>query len=245
MRREDKRPGSVVRAGLGPIWDEAATWGRPLRRHGLWVRSTNRLGLAVLFVLVVAACGERDKASTGAPPFGFTDWIAVEMDEWAIPGASVAVIEDYEVVWAEGFGLADRATGEHVTADTRFQAASVSKPIAAIAAVMAYDEFGLSLDDDVNEVLVRWWRRCRRDGQRRAGRHVRPRLVDHLSAGRGREGRRRSRLGLIPARSARPLTTLNPARSSRGQPPPSTLARRLSTWRPVDCGPVRRRRGGG
>ena len=47
------------------------------------------------------------------------------------PGLAVALVQDGRPVWAAGFGLADPTTGRPVTAGTRLQAASVSKPCCA------------------------------------------------------------------------------------------------------------------
>ena len=50
------------------------------------------------------------------------------MRELGTPGVSVAVIENFEVAWASGFGI--RKVGERadVEPDTPFQAGSISKP---------------------------------------------------------------------------------------------------------------------
>lgn len=54
------------------------------------------------------------------------------MQRHGIPGASIAVVKDYTIDWASGFGFADLSTGRKVDTATAFQVASVSKPIAAI-----------------------------------------------------------------------------------------------------------------
>jgi CubicO group peptidase (beta-lactamase class C family) len=73
-----------------------------------------------------------------------------------VPGISVAVVEDGRIVWARGFGVADRATGSAVTPETLFQAASISKPVAASGALALVDAGVLSLDRPVNEQLASW-----------------------------------------------------------------------------------------
>lgn len=78
------------------------------------------------------------------------------MQEQNVPGISVAVVEDGRVVWARGFGVADSATGEAVTPETMFQAASISKPVAASGALALVDQGLLSLDRPVNEQLTSW-----------------------------------------------------------------------------------------
>jgi CubicO group peptidase (beta-lactamase class C family) len=48
------------------------------------------------------------------------------------PGVSIAVINDFEVEWAQGFGLCDARAKNKITPKTLFQAGSISKPILAL-----------------------------------------------------------------------------------------------------------------
>src|SRR5437867_4117465 len=59
--------------------------------------------------------------------------LAQIMDKYHVPGVSVAVIKDFRVHWAKGYGMADVVTGAKVDDETLFQAASISKPVAAMA----------------------------------------------------------------------------------------------------------------
>jgi len=43
------------------------------------------------------------------------------------PGVSIAVINDFEVEWAQGFGVCDARLKNKVTTETLFQAGSISK----------------------------------------------------------------------------------------------------------------------
>lgn len=72
-----------------------------------------------------------------------------------VPGVSVAVIHNGVIEWSRGFGVA-RVGGTAVTADTLFQAGSISKPVSAMAALRLVQEKKLSLDADVNTELVSW-----------------------------------------------------------------------------------------
>jgi CubicO group peptidase (beta-lactamase class C family) len=73
-----------------------------------------------------------------------------------VPGASVAVIRDFEIHWAKGYGVADGATGRAVDTRTRFQAASISKPVTAMAVMRLVQDGTLSLDADINATLRSW-----------------------------------------------------------------------------------------
>src|SRR5436190_2802504 len=57
------------------------------------------------------------------------------MERFHVPGVSVAVIRDFEIHWAKGYGAADVESGARVDADALFQAASISKPVTAMAAL--------------------------------------------------------------------------------------------------------------
>ena len=78
------------------------------------------------------------------------------MERFSVPGVSVAVIRDFDIHWAKGYGVADVATGARVDTETVFQAASISKPVAAMAALRAIQDGLFSLDDDINDVLESW-----------------------------------------------------------------------------------------
>ncbi len=66
----------------------------------------------------------------------------------SIPAVSVAVIEGGRIAWAKGYGGADP--------ETLFQAASISKPVAAMAALHMMQYGNFTLDEDVNGRLKSW-----------------------------------------------------------------------------------------
>lgn len=82
--------------------------------------------------------------------------IAERMAVLGVPAVSVAVIHDGRIDWARAWGLADVESGRAATAETLFQAASMSKPIAALAVLRLVDAGEASLDADVNDVLREW-----------------------------------------------------------------------------------------
>jgi CubicO group peptidase (beta-lactamase class C family) len=84
-----------------------------------------------------------------------TQTLANRMKELRVPGVSIAVIHEGKIEWARGFGVRSLG-GPPVTADTMFQAGSISKPLAAMAALRRVQEGKLSLDADVNTYLTSW-----------------------------------------------------------------------------------------
>jgi CubicO group peptidase (beta-lactamase class C family) len=82
--------------------------------------------------------------------------IAERLKFYHVPGVSVAVINAGKVEWTRGFGLTSATGGKPVTATTLFQAASISKHVAAMVALHLVDLGKLTLDEDVNLKLRSW-----------------------------------------------------------------------------------------
>lgn len=78
------------------------------------------------------------------------------MQRFRIPGVSVAVIKDFRIHWTKTYGVADASSGRPLDANTLFQAASISKPIAAMAGMTLVQDGKLSLDADINTILTSW-----------------------------------------------------------------------------------------
>src|ERR1022692_3708713 len=84
-----------------------------------------------------------------------TPKLADRMSALHIPGVSIAVIHDGKIEWARGFGVSSIG-GPPVTPETLFRAASISKPVAAMAVLRLVDQGKLNLDTDVNQYLKSW-----------------------------------------------------------------------------------------
>jgi len=94
------------------------------------------------------------------PPAGSNDLggltITELMTRFNVPGVSIAVIRDHQIHWAKGYGIADIATGAPVNTETVFEAASISKPVAAMAVLRAVQDRLFTLDTDINTILTSW-----------------------------------------------------------------------------------------
>jgi CubicO group peptidase (beta-lactamase class C family) len=120
---------------------------------------------AVLFVSVCWADSSENERITaverGLRPNvtirGDKGWsIQERMEHYGVPGVGIAVFHDYKVAWFKTYGLADRETGEAVEPTTLFQAGSISKPVAAFAALQMVADSRLTLDGNVNDELTSW-----------------------------------------------------------------------------------------
>ena len=70
-----------------------------------------------------------------------------------VPGVSVTIIEDGQIVLTKGYGFADLKTKRPVTPDTVFRAGSISKSLTAIGVMMLVEEGKLSLDAKLADLM--------------------------------------------------------------------------------------------
>ena len=78
-------------------------------------------------------------------------YITRGMAKWEIPGLSVAIVKDGEVVFMKGFGVTNIITSEPVDENTLFMIGSTTKTFTATAIVILQEEGKLDLDDKVQK----------------------------------------------------------------------------------------------
>jgi len=93
--------------------------------------------------------------STAVSPEDPAD-IASWMEIYEVPGASIAVINDFELDYVEVHGVKSKQSREPVSERTLFQAASLSKGVSAVAVLSLAQDEGVSLDRDINDYLTSW-----------------------------------------------------------------------------------------
>src|SRR6266446_6991463 len=104
-------------------------------------------------LLVAAICIALSRLANGDH---VDDVIAAQMKERQIPGIALAVIQDGKILREQGYGFGDEAHKKLITPATLFQAASVSKPVAALGALRLVEQGRISLDEDINSKLRSW-----------------------------------------------------------------------------------------
>lgn len=75
------------------------------------------------------------------------------MKDGDVPGLSIALLRDGEVVWHRGFGVKNAKTNDPVTESTVFEAASLSKPVFAHAVLKLVDSGKIDLDAPLKNYL--------------------------------------------------------------------------------------------
>ena len=91
------------------------------------------------------------------PVKNFKTWnIYDRMKFYNVKGVSIAVIKNYKIDWAKGYGLADTLKNQMVTTSTLFSAGSISKFVMAVGALKLVQENKLSLNEPINNYLKSW-----------------------------------------------------------------------------------------
>lgn len=78
------------------------------------------------------------------------------MNYYKIKGISIAVIKDYRIDWARGYGWADLAENRPVTTSTLFQAASISKSLNGFGILKLAQDKKIDIYTDINNYLRSW-----------------------------------------------------------------------------------------
>ena len=78
------------------------------------------------------------------------------MAHHAVPGVGLAVITNGEIAYERSYGVREAGRPDPVTATTRFQACSISKPVAVLGMLRLVERGVIDLDADVNDLLTSW-----------------------------------------------------------------------------------------
>lgn len=111
--------------------------------------------ISCAFVLGLSTLVPPSPAADHAPPEfqAALDYAAEQVEKGRVASVAAAVVQGDKVVWAEGFGLADRAAGRKATPDTIYRLASISKPFTATGLMVLVDRGKIDLDAPANNYL--------------------------------------------------------------------------------------------
>lgn len=113
-----------------------------------------------LFIIALSACSMQPQKPAGTARGDYTytrqyiAWlIEQEMKDADVTGLSIALVDDQQVVWAQGFGYEDRAAGITATPDTVYHLGSIAKVFTATAAMQLVEQGKLGLDQPLQRYL--------------------------------------------------------------------------------------------
>jgi CubicO group peptidase (beta-lactamase class C family) len=122
-----------------------------------------RIGKALLvFVLLaaLASCAAAPRKPAERVPGDYThtreytSWlIANEMRKHDVTGLSIALVDDQRVIWAQGFGFADKAKDVRAGPETVYQVGSISKVFTATSAMQLAERGRIDIDRPVRTYL--------------------------------------------------------------------------------------------
>ncbi len=110
------------------------------------------LGLVGL-LLLTALCGPRMAARADDRFEPVRQRIERALHNTNLPSMAVAVAHNGEIIWEQGFGLADRENRVPATEHTLYSLASISKPITATGLMVLVERGLVDLDKPINEYL--------------------------------------------------------------------------------------------
>jgi len=114
--------------------------------------------IALFFLAAFSSCKKSTDDGGGTPPptpgtqkdiAAVDDKINNFMTTWNVPGASLAITKNGKLVYAKGYGVADKTSGDKVTPQSRFRLASVSKTYTGVAIMKLVQDGKLNLDSKV------------------------------------------------------------------------------------------------
>jgi CubicO group peptidase (beta-lactamase class C family) len=123
-------------------------------RRRTFLAASGRAALGVAF-LPVMACSRTGQRSAESPARTTTSEALIAdlekqlpqlMADAFVPGVSIALVRDAQVVWRRGFGVADKASKNPVDSDTVFAAQSMSKPVFAYVVLKLCEKGILDLE---------------------------------------------------------------------------------------------------
>jgi len=130
------------------------------------MRPSTAVSISLLLLLALPALAQPAPADTQAPGPALRDdprvaqrlhllatWVDAYRAYAELPGLSMEVVHDQDVLWRQGFGLADREAGVPATPETIYSICSISKLFTGIAAMQLRDRGLVELDEPVGTYL--------------------------------------------------------------------------------------------
>ncbi|MFT5435547.1 MAG: CubicO group peptidase (beta-lactamase class C family) [Ulvibacter sp.] len=115
-----------------------------------------QLTLIVTILISSTLLAQNDSKSTEQFVGELDQRIPELLNDFIVPGAAIAIIENGEVILQKGYGYSDINKGVKVTKTTGFNIGSISKTIAAWGVMKLVQEGKIDLDAPAEQYLTRW-----------------------------------------------------------------------------------------
>src|ERR1700689_1885237 len=112
---------------------------------------STRIQLAILIALCAGVCAAQNGKLSSGKLERIDAAVSKFMVSTHVPGMSVAVVENGEYEWAQGFGFADLENNVPASQHTLFRLASISKSLTATAALQLWERGKLDLDAPIQK----------------------------------------------------------------------------------------------
>lgn len=111
--------------------------------------------LLLIMLLTIAFSGiTQDKQTDYTEALKLIEvWLDAQRDYDRVPGMSVIIVDDQEVLWSGAFGMANLQDQVKATPATLYSICSISKLFTSVAIMKLYDEGKLRLDDEIHDLL--------------------------------------------------------------------------------------------
>ena len=110
--------------------------------------------MLIMFLSIVLSGKAQDKKTDYTEALKLIEvWLDAQRDYDRVPGMSVIIVDDQEVLWSEAFGMANLENQVKATPSTLYSICSISKLFTSVAIMKLYDEGKLRLDDEIDDLL--------------------------------------------------------------------------------------------
>src|SRR5690242_16756853 len=80
-------------------------------------------------------------------------WLEAQQVYDRLPGISLAIVKDQELIWSKGYGVADLKKKNPATSETGYSTRSTPTLLTSIAIMQLYEQGKLRLDDSLSSIL--------------------------------------------------------------------------------------------
>jgi len=110
--------------------------------------------LSIVLSMIVLSGLTQDKQTDYTEALKLIEiWLDAQQDYDRVPGMSVIIVDDQEVLWSGAFGMANLENQVKATTSTLYSICSISKLFTSVAIMKLYEEGKLRLDDEIQDLL--------------------------------------------------------------------------------------------